>query len=421
MSAILTGNKPVHLHAGPNVSIEGLSSNQSGSIFLMLLLMMAMVNFGKFFGLGKEYYWFAYAVIIYSAVILTIFQSLVLAPKKLYLAMFILFSYLLISALRSKDGLAVSAYFITNFFFIPVIAFFFGKLAGEVALLRHFRIVAIILLPLCIIGFFFKDAETDYSGTLASGSVFGGVMSLITLIAALDYVRRKWTSSLIIALMSFTLLLMSAHRTGILALILSFYVYITARLSKSVLGFVAIQFVMALLGGLVIYAINIFNPQLILDQFFGEEISVETVRTSGRATIWPELLESYLSSWTGIIFGGGLGTAVNVIRQSHPETLDSIAVPHNEWLRILLDIGMVGLYSFIFFYKRILFSFRNIGFQYLGYAIGTHLFCEMFFSNVIYWAGSYMIILMLYMGSLHGVGRAAYSQDRQRGTYSGAR
>ena len=421
MNAILIGNKPVRLHARPNVSIERLSSNHSGSIFLMLLLMMAMVNFGKFFGFGKEYYWFAYAVIIYSAVILLLFQRLDLAPKKLYLATFILFSYLLISALKSKDGLAVSAYFITNLFFIPVIAFFFGKLAGEVAFLRHFRVVAIILLPLCIIGFFYKDAEADYSGTLASGSVFGGVMSLITLIAALDYVWRRRASSLIVALMSFALLLMSAHRTGILALILSFYVYITARLSKNMFRFAAIQFVMMLFGGLIFYAIYKYNPQLILDQFLGEEISVETVRTSGRATIWPELIESYLSSWSGIIFGGGLGTAINVIRQSHPDTLDSIAVPHNEWLRILLDMGIVGLCSFIFFYKIVLFSFRDIRFQYLGYAIGTHLFCEMFFSNVIYWAGSYMFILMLYMGSLHGAGGAAYSQGRQRGTYSGAR
>lgn len=410
MSAISIGRASLTLGSVLRGANEDAFPNFLKSIMISLLLTMSLVNFGKIFNYEKEYYWLMYSAIIYCAIILSLQHKWLSGHRGIQFSSIALFFCLVVNAVRSHDGIATSLYFIVNILVIPYIAFFIGKKIGEASFLSNLRIVSIILFPMFIGQFFLSERDGDFSGGLATGSVFGGVMSLISVIFFISYVKRRGYLDLIIAIVSCALLFFSSHRAGILALACAFLVCLTYRFSRGFISFLASQLVIIFVLLASLYALYIFYPQVIFDQFFGNELELSNLRTAGRATIWPALVDSYLASWSSISIGGGLGHAIDVIAHFHGDTLDSIAVPHNEFLRILLDTGMVGFFLVVFFYKSTLLSFRHSIFKYSGYAITVHLLCEMLFSNVIYWAGSYVFLLMMYAGALHNSQRV---YDRQ--------
>ncbi|MEO0062439.1 MAG: hypothetical protein RLZZ08_999 [Pseudomonadota bacterium] len=81
---------------------------------------------------------------------------------------------------------------------------------------------------------------------------------------------------------------------------------------------------------------------------FGE-LGNDSNSLTWRTATWADSI-SYLDSWTMFFFGGGLG-------------FDHLALPeepHNEWLRVLLEMGVIGLLIFILPILRLLLAMREL-------------------------------------------------------------
>lgn len=101
------------------------------------------------------------------------------------------------------------------------------------------------------------------------------------------------------------------------------------------------------LGGLAIAAVGAWTlittfPPL-RDRFLGGDNAAEfgglSINTSGRSALWDALLNSALTS---PVFGQGPGSAAALVEaRFYP-----ILLPHNEYLRLFHDLGMVGLALF---------------------------------------------------------------------------
>jgi O-antigen ligase len=104
---------------------------------------------------------------------------------------------------------------------------------------------------------------------------------------------------------------------------------------------------------LVLYFFILYMPALssrfLGDDTLGEYVSGDaTLDMSGRAAFWAVTIDSYLDSpW----LGKGPGSANNLIAEIFPD----IGHPHNEYLRILHDSGIVGLtFLLVGFWKLLL-------------------------------------------------------------------
>jgi O-antigen ligase len=99
---------------------------------------------------------------------------------------------------------------------------------------------------------------------------------------------------------------------------------------------VAIWFVLVVGAGYS--AITYVEP--LHDRFFSGDMSLEIggvkFNASGRTVFWKATVNSYMESW---LFGKGAGSSEVLIQTSFVD----IEHPHNDYLRILHDYGLVGL------------------------------------------------------------------------------
>lgn len=154
------------------------------------------------------------------------------------------------------------------------------------------------------------------------------------------------------------------RRYLLLALVLSGWVVLTISrisLAAGVVGLAAMAVYLAaarrtfrpmLMVGIVILGLAVPLTPLVLDRTLGfvptpRELAtlasdpVELagrMRMHGRETIWPVLLGTFQSRPS---IGFGLGASGPVLRQSFPSEVSDIA--HNEYLRLGVDTGLVGL------------------------------------------------------------------------------
>jgi O-antigen ligase len=71
-----------------------------------------------------------------------------------------------------------------------------------------------------------------------------------------------------------------------------------------------------------------------------QQTDYEQINLSGRSTAWAFFLEK---SGDAFYFGKGLGAVTKVTKDETQHNLHFFVTPHNEYLRFLYDIGLVGL------------------------------------------------------------------------------
>jgi O-antigen ligase len=113
----------------------------------------------------------------------------------------------------------------------------------------------------------------------------------------------------------------------------------------------------AVFGGALAAGIMFYQPMY--DRFFKEDASLQVggvaINATGRTVVWERIWNSYLNH---PIFGQGAGSTgpfINIEGMDHP---------HNDYLRILHDYGLVGL-------ALLLAGFTAIGFRMLQGALRT--------------------------------------------------
>ena len=94
-------------------------------------------------------------------------------------------------------------------------------------------------------------------------------------------------------------------------------------------------------------------PLLVDLIFINDSVSFDSVRTSGRITIWQTLFDHWPSGVGGIIFGAGGGGARDLLISELNGFETGLLQPHNEYLRLAFDYGFVGLGLWLLFYFRV--------------------------------------------------------------------
>lgn len=259
-----------------------------------------------------------------------------------------------------QEGLVAGAYIWAvslSFLIIYSLAVFVGQKAfsGDEAALARISayLLALLGLPSIILAIF--QIGTG-SGIVIDGvnRVFGGTSSPNVLGAVL-------LVQIVIAFSAGTARL----RNGLLWFIALSGIALVGAFSLS--GFVCIVF-----SGAIFWLFNSFNSGRLnvsplwmamiifaitaIFYFVGSEVAArfgelenDSNSLTWRTATWQDSI-SYLDSWTMLFFGGGLG-------------FDHLALPeepHNEWLRVLLEMGIIGLLIFLFPIVRMLLAMREL-------------------------------------------------------------
>ena len=380
----------------------GMLQINKQSCILLFSLLVASINFATFFELSTLYIHIELLVFSLILIYLALSGSDVRADAGFGIVSAVFLFVLVINMLRAgPEAVFSSANFILNLYAIPALAYLIGSSFRKAELGTVFRTAFSVLAPIAlVIYYFFASDDYDFAGTLATGSVFGGVMSLYALIFASMLRGSKSKTDFFLFIISILLLILSEHRTGMLALAISLSVLFgySPRRSRSGNGIVLVT--LGLIYVFVFALAAYLFPPLLSKLFFYDEVALENLNTAGRANVWIMLYDEWTKDVLSFLFGGGLGHATKTIATHFPDALEAIAVPHNEWLRLGLDLGMLGIAIYVTFLKKIIgFSLLRIR-NPIALAFAVHVFVEMMFSNAIFWAGSYLFILVIWCAAM---------------------
>lgn len=249
------------------------------------------------------------------------------------------------------------------------------KLAGL------FLIVCLAYLQVAISG---VGELGHFGGLYNSASIFGGHASILALICFILFNKQRNFMYLLFFIAFLILLILSEHRAGILALIIcGFYALLSMqgrRIQRLILASISLSLLVAAL------------PYIIKVIFFDNLISFESINTSGRFTVWPYLINEWYSDWQSIIFGGGGGLSQAILIAEFDGINTGIVLPHNEFIRIGVDYGLLGL---IFCFGLILRSIRH--YTEFPTLLSLHFIIECSFSNVLFWQISYLLPMFIFL------------------------
>jgi O-antigen ligase len=139
------------------------------------------------------------------------------------------------------------------------------------------------------------------------------------------------------------ILVLTGTRTPLLASIIFLGAGTVLAAPKDVRG--SSKFVMVLGGACLLgIALAIYWPSLTQRFTASASYGESGINTSGRNVIWTIMLNAYN---VNPIFGRGLGTGAILLLDERDTNLVHAAAAHNEYIRLLVDAGIVGLMIFI--------------------------------------------------------------------------
>jgi len=251
---------------------------------------------------------------------------------------------------------------------------------------------------------------------LFTGSIEGGMISprpigyfgIVGVSLALAFWRGyKANRFLMISLLiSLTILLSLSRMAFILSLLLIPFSGLINTNNKRMFGVILITFIVLI----SIYYITFYYEPL-RNRFFSGDLSIQiinfNINASGRINIWRLVLDSYTRS---PILGQGAGSS-NTLTNSHYYYIDH---PHNDYLRLLHDYGIVGTIIWITSKIKVLnciLSRKKSKFEnktektlkYASFLIIISLFCLMLTGNPLvynFFMCPFGIIIGSYLGCL---------------------
>jgi O-antigen ligase len=177
------------------------------------------------------------------------------------------------------------------------------------------------------------------TGFGADPIVGGRVFALFALLG-LAYLLATWRygakRALLWAIVITVLIGFSLSRMAFVAALALFP--LAQRPSKGVREVARVAIGLVLVAAIGYSAITYVEP--LHDRFFSGDMSLEiggvSFNASGRTAFWKAIFASYMESW---LIGKGAGSSEMLIQTSFVD----IDHPHNDYLRILHDYGLVGL------------------------------------------------------------------------------
>lgn len=279
------------------------------------------------------------------------------------------------------------------------------KLGGDIAKwsenkFNHFikLLIIFVIIPLSLLTYiyYFKN---DILGIIGNKLIGNDAIFSIAVYFPFIFAIKKQRLLKIILLISFlTISFLSYKRSIIIAVVLSFIVYIVLSIDKKVIfkylwKWYSVLFIVCL-GFLFRFLDNLIG-QTILNRFN----RIGTDRGSGRLDIYNKLFnELYYSNQTNILFGHGY--------QSTKQQIGMLA--HNDFIQILFDFGLIGslLYSlFIFAFLYMIFkkyknkkAYRN---EYASYVAAIVFLITMSMMNCFIYSPSLLMPIMFFLGMMY--------------------
>jgi hypothetical protein len=254
-----------------------------------------------------------------------------------------------------------------------------GVLAGQV--------LVILLISLTIFKGGTWDGGTRHSGLFVNPNNLALIPFL--LLFFVDLRRDKWFIRVGAHAVVIAVLIFSATSGAVLAYAIGLTVHLSSSVSKTFRWVASIVAVLIVAAGIAFIAMEgeRFLPQTRLvnqisvmrtelkDVISGVDIAYyrqEKVLGSGTASgiwrlaHWRKTVATYFDGTIAQqIFGVGIGSSVRVLG----------VLPHNEYLRMLFEQGLVGLLLFLFAWKRIITT-APVEVRYIGLIIAIYSFSE---------------------------------------------
>ncbi len=355
-------------------------SNRTGSsltayaFFLpvSLILQRSVFDFGQLLGVPPQFYQyelFMYEVFIYFSFIIIVFNNPDVlkrpaVPIQVYL-IFVLFGIVSITWAYNKVlGMA----FINNILILPISYYIFNYLFREEDGINYF-IKGVFFLSLLQLFFTWPElfgfdvisrlvgseselAQNEFSrvGGVYSKSNLAILLAItIPFIFSYSFLSRdnKKNSRLYILILFLLLstLAITRHRMHVAATILGLFILLFTGVRKRVLNLSRIKF-----WGIVIFSL--------LFIFFFFTLNVENVEGLLFRETYVNRIISYYVAIMNFINSGGIGVGINNFLAS-PTTLEMLGpnswfllggkTVHNDYLRILSELGLIGLIIFLLF------------------------------------------------------------------------
>ena len=176
---------------------------------------------------------------------------------------------------------------------------------------------------------------------LGASSVYGprSVALAGLVLVAVAVSRRNWL--LAVAMVLVVGASLSRTATVVAMAVLCLGIALNGRARSPRLGRIAVWLVAGVIA--TVLAVTRITP--LRDRFLGGDAAVEyhgvSYNTSGRTQLWSF---TWHLAHEHLVFGGGLGNAQNNVTAQFGS---QIAHPHNDYLRLLNDLGVVGLALFL--------------------------------------------------------------------------
>ena len=307
---------------------------------------------------------FVYALFLFSSLLLVLEQQYI--SKKIIRINAFLFLFIVLS-LISLFQVNINERGLQNFFALYLFAstIVYGNLTGCLdwfggyrALKTGITLIDVIGISIALVNIITKGWGSDVFG--ARWLVGPRSLAMLALIPfswhLADWIVSKRKSAFLVAFLWFLVMLASLSRAAIfISLLIGMIVILFFSKRPFIVKLIFVFFILIILSS----AFFVFPP--LYNRTFGGDFAVFgghlSVNTAGRLSIWSTVWQS---AQQNLLFGQGIGTSEVLVES----VFHSIRQPHNDYLRIIHDLGVVGCTIWVLqliYWAKILF--RHVRFK----------------------------------------------------------
>jgi len=324
------------------------------------------ISGGKIFGISLEAV--RQLFFIYLFIIIMMASKMIVNINKHakdVLIIFVLFlSYLSIKVLGSP-GIFYGLTDMTKFLYVLFVFIIFYKFVSIYGIDRSIKVNIYIAFIAFLIGIVGKlltgDTVSPDTGEFlifgASGRAKGAIFcSIMAIYFYTSYLEEKNYRTLLFFIVSSVLIFLSFTRIAILGFIVAFFIVnIAYKKYKELLLFSTLVYILMLPFMNILIKETFIADIVDLDSLLSKDITeiFSLIRLTGRELLWSVVFDGFLEN---PILGNGLGYS-NLMVKSVTGFIEQV---HNDYLKILADLGIVGLTLYLLIYIKMFFNARKI-------------------------------------------------------------
>lgn len=327
-----------------------------GFLIVIYSMITPIENIFLFFGAGTLSKYLAY--LLFPILTLYIIKKKSLNHIKMSVLMILIVFFAMVSLLFASDQMHSIRGMITLFSLmaITILLVEFGLNSKEYGLLKTLNVYAMLFVAInMILGTNLVDASLGERVTFSSvidHNVLATSMIIPFLIVMDGLVKKTIKRRALhyaILFVFFYSILLTGSRGGLLALLISTCVYILLASKRSFVSKMRTGAFIVIIGIFLVAGIEYLLPDALANRFTLNDV-VSTGGT-GRTSIWANYLDIFINSrFHNMILGNGYYSHGLIYKSYH----GIIRGAHNDFITILIDLGISGIVLFGLFYFQVI-------------------------------------------------------------------